>query len=689
MTELILPAAPGLNFTSDALRAVNTFLDEFLHSLLTSAHPSHARFKQVTTRLLPNDLGRRAIVEAELEWKTWVEHGCPVEPMLSVEDAERVVRTWCAGKGKGRVPGYIGYLGTIVECLADYVVGAVADGVEEGEWVRARDVYDALRGDREVGEFFERTRVKQAIEKKLACDSDDLDQPQLDEIHETVDIFLDRSPSLSSLATSSKSPMASRRSFSSQSSFRSTLSSSSAAGIFNFISRIRTFKKSSRSSSRKDPRMLNFDRVVESGITKRVTLTPNRLRTMEPENVLSSSPASSTSSMVDRNCSIMKKSDELNRRMSVPVFVIEPPDEILTPSCSDSDDSLPSPDFYPRCYKRRDDSQMMMMMGERPRPTSMVETTSNNPAKASVNVGTVHRAQKVADLRAIFENTPRVVRVVGSEKAKRVDRWSEKKREAEQAQKEAKEKRKEAAQEKGAAEETEASKKGGEASAQAAPEEGTPEAGNGVTEQRGHTAEGGYTVDQIAPLLKSLRESLASAVVGMHDRQALEQAIMAALDRAACESELERKKQEVMQEQWGDRQFRKPYFNWVLTKSDSVHFHAACNIEACPYPGRALARFDLFSSALESIGYSTSLLNFIFSSLPYYVLLRALLGVNEHSLILEDYFFHPSQCVCLFSLPRPFANNCQILLLIIYFFMTQLCNCNSSTIAPFSLFFLK
>src|SRR4051794_33770247 len=72
----IIAEVGSFRMSTDALASLNTFMDEFILLLLqTSQSLDLSRIKSAITQLIPTQLGKNAIVEAELEVKTFTESG--------------------------------------------------------------------------------------------------------------------------------------------------------------------------------------------------------------------------------------------------------------------------------------------------------------------------------------------------------------------------------------------------------------------------------------------------------------------------------------------------------------------------------------------------------------------------------------------------------------------------------------
>lgn len=62
----------------EALRSINVFLDELLWTILSSARSfSTDRLKSALGKALPSSLGKEAVLEAEMELKSYLERTAP------------------------------------------------------------------------------------------------------------------------------------------------------------------------------------------------------------------------------------------------------------------------------------------------------------------------------------------------------------------------------------------------------------------------------------------------------------------------------------------------------------------------------------------------------------------------------------------------------------------------------------
>lgn len=183
--------------SSDALQTINQFLDEFLVFLLSSSLSLDlSRIKAVVFTLLPSTLGKNAIVEAELEVKTFTETEAidydSYERMRTlgsggpfpVHDALPLLREKClefctlADKDDNislmhqtspaiQISPIVAiYVTTIIEHIAEYVLTAIAMTAEheDTEFIRMKEVFLALMDDVQVGGVFYRMELREKLE---------------------------------------------------------------------------------------------------------------------------------------------------------------------------------------------------------------------------------------------------------------------------------------------------------------------------------------------------------------------------------------------------------------------------------------------------------------------------------------------------------------------------------------------
>uniref|UniRef100_U9U381 Uncharacterized protein n=1 Tax=Rhizophagus irregularis (strain DAOM 181602 / DAOM 197198 / MUCL 43194) TaxID=747089 RepID=U9U381_RHIID len=196
---IIADVAP-YRISSEALSAINNFLDEFLYFLIDSARSLDLiRIKDAISQVLPTSLGKNAIVEAELELKTYVESGNSdhtkektIEinpfPLQKVFEQFRVkcqffstlgergaddrdpdsVPDLYASEGIHIAPSLAIYLTAVLEYVGEYILILVAKASEKQgvEVARSQEVYSALSEDSQIFPLFRRTNLKEQMESQ-------------------------------------------------------------------------------------------------------------------------------------------------------------------------------------------------------------------------------------------------------------------------------------------------------------------------------------------------------------------------------------------------------------------------------------------------------------------------------------------------------------------------------------------
>lgn len=195
------------------MQAINQFLDEFLSLLLSSALSLDlSRIKAVVFALLPSTLGKNAIVEAELEVKTFTETeaidyesyermrslGSNGSGSFPLNDALPLLRERCLEfctladkeesdqyslRGFGNntnnnnnnsssitiSPIVAIYVTTVLEHIAEYVLTAIAMTAEheDTEYIRIKEIFLALIDDVQVGGVFYRMELREKLEVRV------------------------------------------------------------------------------------------------------------------------------------------------------------------------------------------------------------------------------------------------------------------------------------------------------------------------------------------------------------------------------------------------------------------------------------------------------------------------------------------------------------------------------------------
>ncbi|CAO3607673.1 unnamed protein product [Cunninghamella blakesleeana] len=200
-TAIISEIGP-YKISSDALQSINQFLDEVLFLLLKYANSlDFSIIKAQVLSLLPLSLGKNAIVEAELEVKTYTETNVidyslyenlkKINPsIISLDQLYTILRHQCiecctlADKATSTnnnnsnnnnsnnitiSPMVVIYITTVLEHMAEYILTttAVTAENENTEYVRNKEVYIALLDDVQVGELFRQTEIRMKLEKRV------------------------------------------------------------------------------------------------------------------------------------------------------------------------------------------------------------------------------------------------------------------------------------------------------------------------------------------------------------------------------------------------------------------------------------------------------------------------------------------------------------------------------------------
>lgn len=193
--------------STDALQAINQFLDEFIVLLLTcSLSLDLSDIKSIVFSLLPSTLGKNAIVEAELEVKTFTEtesidydlyermRSLGGESKFPLDEAIPLLREKCfeyctlADKDdqmylqksirnkriehdiKVAISPIVAiYVTTVMEHIAEYLLTAVAMTAEheDTDYVRVKEVFLALVDDIQLGDVFNRMDLRDKMEVKF------------------------------------------------------------------------------------------------------------------------------------------------------------------------------------------------------------------------------------------------------------------------------------------------------------------------------------------------------------------------------------------------------------------------------------------------------------------------------------------------------------------------------------------
>ncbi|KAG2229706.1 hypothetical protein INT48_004223, partial [Thamnidium elegans] len=330
-----------LRVSSDALSFINLFLDEFIAILvMSSVSLDLVLLKTAVIQLLPHTLGKNALVEAEIELKHQVDskqydftnyekmrnQQFPTDqliPCLQLACTNHCTLATDNNHASPVVHGIIGiapvvviYVTTIVEHIAEYVLNSVAMTADQAdaEHIRVKEVLVTLLDDPQVSKLFRRMNLKDKLEKRVYSHSSYLPTPSAspisrdhhtsfyiatykDTIHPDISFNEFLEDEVTRALPSSNSSMRSSESMSDRPLSilsNGTVKSNSSKSRFNFFSSNKEKRNSisfSFSSSKKSPitsptnstfpSSNDFDDLIRSGNTKKVTLTPNRLRSIE------------------------------------------------------------------------------------------------------------------------------------------------------------------------------------------------------------------------------------------------------------------------------------------------------------------------------------------------------------------------------------------------------------------------
>ncbi|KAL0075967.1 hypothetical protein J3Q64DRAFT_1841190 [Phycomyces blakesleeanus] len=189
--------------SSDALQAINQFIDELVLQLLsTSLSLDLSRIKLALFSIIPSSLGKNAIVEAELEVKTFTEtepidyeayermrllgvdspfpmdriiplvrYSCLDYCTLADKDEDENEKSNSQPKDDIISPILVIYLTTIIEHVAEYLlttIGRMAEN-QATDNIRVKEVFWALSDDSQVGELFHRFALREHLEKRATA----------------------------------------------------------------------------------------------------------------------------------------------------------------------------------------------------------------------------------------------------------------------------------------------------------------------------------------------------------------------------------------------------------------------------------------------------------------------------------------------------------------------------------------
>ncbi|KAF9343828.1 hypothetical protein BGX34_006332, partial [Mortierella sp. NVP85] len=201
----ILADASPYVISPDGLQALNAFLDELLFILVDTAKGLETtRIKAAVYQTFPTALGKNAIVEAELEAKSYIDMGGkdtvnnqgPGQSNASVfnadSDESRVEQVFEQFRAKCQYYSKLGerlgspagspsnsmvvptliaiYVTAVLEHVAEYVLqiaSTVADRQDHADMITVREIYVALQEDRQIEQTFETMILKSQLQKRF------------------------------------------------------------------------------------------------------------------------------------------------------------------------------------------------------------------------------------------------------------------------------------------------------------------------------------------------------------------------------------------------------------------------------------------------------------------------------------------------------------------------------------------
>ncbi|KAH6914802.1 hypothetical protein BKA70DRAFT_1257090 [Coprinopsis sp. MPI-PUGE-AT-0042] len=342
--DVILSDVRPFKLKSDALRCINVFLDDFLHNVLSSAGSLMTdRLRASLLGLLPTSLGKEALLEAEVELRAYWERMTPAGIMPVLEDdsttfhlpwAFELLRNKCEaystlneadedpvaearinekynGQASPPQPLLLApaalYLTAILEAVCEHVltnVSRVAARDSSRTSATTSDLFTALCEDASVYGYFRTTKVYNQIEQlsKAASgpksrrsksfsrsDKTTGSSPHHEPSKHSISGSLSRQPSVDTSATAAPSQRSSfdksralRMFTNGKGSMSSLEKEEHQGGSHRRTSSVVSEGKASEYVPEEDAAMLEeFDDLMRSASTMKMSLTPDRLKTME------------------------------------------------------------------------------------------------------------------------------------------------------------------------------------------------------------------------------------------------------------------------------------------------------------------------------------------------------------------------------------------------------------------------
>lgn len=351
--DLILSDIRPIKLKIEALRSINVLLDEFLYSILnTACSLSTDKLRASLLSLLPTTLGKEALLEAEVELRTYWDRTGPPDVAVLEDDGKTFQLQWafeflrlkCEAystlnetdedpEAENRInekmhmgggfppkatlmaPAAL-YLTAILEAMCEHIlsnVGRVASRDSSRSAATANDLFVALCEDHSIYGFFKTMKVYEQIEqlckgpksqrrksfsrndKHLDMSSTYQDVPIPKDGTPTRSRFSSESGMSTTLGSTPASIQVTRSSFEKGRAMKMFMANSRSSIDRDWDSHQISHKKSdsflsenSRQTSVLEPTTVEdeamqkeFDDLMRSSATMRVSLTPDRLKTME------------------------------------------------------------------------------------------------------------------------------------------------------------------------------------------------------------------------------------------------------------------------------------------------------------------------------------------------------------------------------------------------------------------------
>ncbi|KAG1150875.1 hypothetical protein G6F37_005323 [Rhizopus arrhizus] len=292
----------SLALSVDGLEAINLFLDEFLFILLTAvSHPVDIfRIKSVFHELLPR-LSKHALIEADMELKRHLKVGDCTESSLGIMNIqERCARHCTLSDHRSQSSDIIIiYLTVIVEHIAEYLLCSIADQADV-ESISLKEVFAGLLNDININHIFEKMKLKDQLQKNMSCLNENNEKEEEEDAVELMNGTKHiNALSKNDLTFTDETITADAARKSSENEHRKN-SLKRHFSLFNSNhKKVTTHRHQSTQLAKRplpSPLATDFEDLFRSGDTKRVSLTPHRLKSIEvsqlPDSPVHSPPLS-------------------------------------------------------------------------------------------------------------------------------------------------------------------------------------------------------------------------------------------------------------------------------------------------------------------------------------------------------------------------------------------------------------